>query len=309
MVQPERSDETARTAVPPETPLQPEGSLPPPGGVVQSQQERSVTGDAPMPLLDHLIELRRRLIWSLATFVVAFLICYHFSGEIYRFLAAPLASIMRQKGEQPHLIYTALYEAFFTYVRVAVFGAFFLSFPMMAIQAWIFIAPGLYRNEKKAFAPFLIATPLLFLMGAALAYYLVFPFAWKFFLSFQQLGGENQMGIELQARVSEYLNLVTKMIMAFGICFELPVVLTLLVRAGLVGTALLRRIRRYAYVGAFAIAAVIAPPDAITMLGLAVPLVGLYEISILAARLVEPKPITADDDEGEEAVPDSKDVA
>lgn len=309
MVQPERSDETARTAVPPEMPLQPEGSLPPPGGVVQSQQERSVTGDAPMPLLDHLIELRRRLIWSLATFVVAFLICYHFSGEIYRFLAAPLASIMRQKGEQPHLIYTALYEAFFTYVRVAVFGAFFLSFPMMAIQAWIFIAPGLYRNEKKAFAPFLIATPLLFLMGAALAYYLVFPFAWKFFLSFQQLGGENQMGIELQARVSEYLNLVTKMIMAFGICFELPVVLTLLVRAGLVGTALLRRIRRYAYVGAFAIAAVIAPPDAITMLGLAVPLVGLYEISILAARLVEPKPITADDDEGEEAVPDSKDVA
>ncbi len=309
MVQPERSDETARTAVPPETPLQPEGSLPPPGGEVQSQQERSVTGDAPMPLLDHLIELRRRLIWSLATFVVAFLICYHFSGEIYRFLAAPLASIMRQKGEQPHLIYTALYEAFFTYVRVAVFGAFFLSFPMMAIQAWIFIAPGLYRNEKKAFAPFLIATPLLFLMGAALAYYLVFPFAWKFFLSFQQLGGENQMGIELQARVSEYLNLVTKMIMAFGICFELPVVLTLLVRAGLVGTALLRRIRRYAYVGAFAIAAVIAPPDAITMLGLAVPLVGLYEISILAARLVEPKPITADDDEGEEAVPDSKDVA
>lgn len=308
MVQPERSDETARTVIPPETPIQPEGSLPPPGGEVQPQQERSVAGDAPMPLLDHLIELRRRLIWSLATFVVAFLICYHFSGEIYRFLAAPLASIMRQKGEQPHLIYTALYEAFFTYVRVAVFGAFFLSFPMMAIQAWIFIAPGLYRNEKKAFAPFLIATPLLFLMGAALAYYLVFPFAWKFFLSFQQLGGENQMGIELQARVSEYLNLVTKMIMAFGICFELPVVLTLLVRAGLVGTALLRRIRRYAYVGAFAIAAVIAPPDAITMLGLAVPLVGLYEISILAARLVEPKPITADDD-GEEALPDSKDVA
>lgn len=308
MVQPERSDETARTVIPPETPIQPEGSLPPPGGEVQPQQERSVAGDAPMPLLDHLIELRRRLIWSLATFVVAFLICYHFSGEIYRFLAAPLASIMRQKGEQPHLIYTALYEAFFTYVRVAVFGAFFLSFPMMAIQAWIFIAPGLYRNEKKAFAPFLIATPLLFLMGAALAYYLVFPFAWKFFLSFQQLGGENQMGIELQARVSEYLNLVTKMIMAFGVCFELPVVLTLLVRAGLVGTALLRRIRRYAYVGAFAIAAVIAPPDAITMLGLAVPLVGLYEISILAARLVEPKPITADDD-GEEALPDSKDVA
>lgn len=304
MVQPETSGDTART--PAQKVEQPAGV--PGGGTVPGQaQERSVAGDTPMPLLDHLMELRRRLIWSLATFVVAFLVCYHFSGEIYRFLAAPLASIMRQKGEQPHLIYTALYEAFFTYVRVAVFGAFFLSFPMMAIQAWIFIAPGLYRNEKKAFAPFLIATPLLFLAGAALAYYLVFPFAWKFFLSFQQLGGENQMGIELQARVSEYLNLVTKMIMAFGICFELPVVLTLLVRAGLVGTALLRRIRRYAYVGAFAIAAVIAPPDAITMLGLAIPLVGLYEVSILAARMVEPKPVTADDDD--EALPERGDAA
>ncbi len=304
MVQPETSGDTART--PAQQVEQPAGA--PGGGTVPGQaQEHSVAGDTPMPLLDHLMELRRRLIWSLATFVVAFLVCYHFSGEIYRFLAAPLASIMRQKGEQPHLIYTALYEAFFTYVRVAVFGAFFLSFPMMAIQAWIFIAPGLYRNEKKAFAPFLIATPLLFLAGAALAYYLVFPFAWKFFLSFQQLGGENQMGIELQARVSEYLNLVTKMIMAFGICFELPVVLTLLVRAGLVGTALLRRIRRYAYVGAFAIAAVIAPPDAITMLGLAIPLVGLYEVSILAARMVEPKPVTADDDD--EALPERGDAA
>ncbi len=304
MVQPETSGDTART--PAQQVEQPAGA--PGDGTVPGQaQERSVAGDTPMPLLDHLMELRRRLIWSLATFVVAFLVCYHFSGEIYRFLAAPLASIMRQKGEQPHLIYTALYEAFFTYVRVAVFGAFFLSFPMMAIQAWIFIAPGLYRNEKKAFAPFLIATPLLFLAGAALAYYLVFPFAWKFFLSFQQLGGENQMGIELQARVSEYLNLVTKMIMAFGICFELPVVLTLLVRAGLVGTALLRRIRRYAYVGAFAIAAVIAPPDAITMLGLAIPLVGLYEVSILAARMVEPKPVTADDDD--EALPERGDAA
>ena len=308
MVQPETSGETARTGEAPVAPTLPEvPSHQTVGAEAARTQGQNVAGDTPMPLLDHLIELRKRIIWSLATFVVAFLLCYHFSGEIYRFLAAPLASIMRQKGEQPHLIYTALYEAFFTYVRVAVFGAFFLSFPMMAIQAWIFIAPGLYRNEKKAFAPFLIATPLLFLVGAALAYYLVFPFAWKFFLSFQQMGGENQMGIELQARVSEYLNLVTKMIMAFGICFELPVVLTLLVRAGLVGTALLRRIRRYAYVGAFAVAAVIAPPDAITMLGLAIPLVGLYEISILAARMVEPKPITTDDDD--ETLPDHGDAA
>ncbi|MXV36093.1 MULTISPECIES: twin-arginine translocase subunit TatC [unclassified Saccharibacter] len=256
--------------------------------------------DKPMPLLDHLVELRRRLIWSIATFIIAFGICYHFSGEIYRFLAAPLAEIMRQKNEQPHLIYTALYEAFFTYLRVAVFGAIFLSFPMIAIQAWIFIAPGLYRDEKRAFAPFLVATPVLFLLGAALAYYLVFPMAWKFFLSFQQTGGASDMGIQLQARVSEYLDLVTKMILAFGTCFELPVVLTLLVRVGLVQTAQLRRVRRYAYVGAFAVSAVIAPPDAITMLSLAIPLVILYEISILAARLVEPRRVDEDDDENDD---------
>ncbi|QDH14438.1 twin-arginine translocase subunit TatC [Formicincola oecophyllae] len=240
-----------------------------------------------MPLLDHLVELRRRLLWCLVTFVLAFAVCYHFSDDIYRFLAAPLARIMKARGEQPHLIYTALYEAFFTNVRVAVFGAMFLSFPMVAAQAWIFIAPGLYRNEKRAFLPFLVATPVLFLAGAALAYYVVFPYAWAFFLSFQQSGSDSSMGIELQARVSEYLTLVTKMILGFGICFELPVVLTLLVRCGLVTTAQLKRFRRYAYVAAFAVAAVIAPPDAITMLSLAIPLVALYEVSIIAASLVQ----------------------
>lgn len=248
-----------------------------------------------MPLLEHLMELRRRLIWSIVTFVIAFAICYHFSGAIYRFLAAPLGEIMRQKGEQPHLIYTALYEAFFTYIRVAVFGATFLSFPMIAIQAWIFIAPGLYRSEKRAFAPFLIATPVLFLVGAALAYYVVFPFAWSFFLSFQT-SDSGGMGIELQAKVSEYLTLVTKMILAFGVCFELPVILTLLVKVGIVNTAQLRKFRRYAVVCAFAVAAVIAPPDAITMLSLAIPLVGLYEVSILTARWVEPRRIDDEDD-------------
>ncbi len=141
--------------------------------------------DKAMPLLEHLVELRKRLIWSLAAFIVAFLVCYHFSEQIYLFLADPLAKIMRQQGEQPHLIYTALSEAFFTYVRVAVFGAIFLSFPIVAMQAWIFIAPGLYRNEKRAFAPFLIATPLMFLLGATMAYYFIFPIAWRFFLSFQ----------------------------------------------------------------------------------------------------------------------------
>ncbi|MCP1220731.1 twin-arginine translocase subunit TatC [Acetobacter orientalis] len=245
--------------------------------------------DQPMPLIDHLLELRRRLLWSGAAFLLCFALCYHYAGSLYLFLAQPLGDIMRQQGEQPHLIYTALYEAFFTYIRVAFFGAAFLSFPVIAIQAWIFIAPGLYRSEKKAFAPFLIATPLLFLFGAALAYYFIFPIAWRFFLSFQSPAGAGGMQIELQAKVSEYLSLVMKLIMAFGISFELPVVLTLLARVGIVTSAMLKRFRRYAIVGAFIIAAVVMPPDVITQFGLAVPLVLLYEVSILSARLVEPK--------------------
>ena len=248
--------------------------------------------DKPMPLLDHLIELRRRLLVSMATFLVAFFVCYYFSSEIYGFLAKPLANALAARpGMNRALIYTQLYEAFFTYIRVAFFGAAFISFPVVATQLWLFVAPGLYRSEKRAIAPFLVATPVLFIAGAALAYYFVFPFAWRFFISFETPANSAGIPIELMPKVGEYLDLVMKLIFAFGIAFQLPVALALLAKVGIVSSKALKRYRRYAYVGMFIIAAVLAPPDVITQCGLAVPLIGLYELSILAARIVEPKPV------------------
>jgi sec-independent protein translocase protein TatC len=248
--------------------------------------------DKPMPLLDHLIELRRRLIWSAGAFLVCFGVAYFFAGAIYYFLAEPLAQVLREQGNpDPHLIYTQLYEAFFTKIKVAFFGGAFVAFPIIATQIYLFVAPGLYRSEKKAFLPFLAATPVLFVLGAALAYYFVFPFAWRFFASFQDPTGGGGVPIELLPRVSEYLDLVMKLIFAFGITFQLPVALTLLAKVGITSSAQLKKFRRYAYVGMFVIAAILAPPDVITQTGLAVPLIGLYEISIICARWVEPKPV------------------
>jgi sec-independent protein translocase protein TatC len=248
--------------------------------------------DKPMPLLDHLVELRRRLIWSIVAFFVAFVGCYFFSKPIYSFLASPLARILEhERGANQHLIFTALTEAFFTYLKVAVFGAAFISFPIVATQVWLFVAPGLYRSEKRALMPFLAATPVLFVLGAALAYYFVFPVAFRFFLSFQTPTGAGGLPIELEAKVSEYLDLVMKLVFAFGVAFELPVALTLLAKVGIVTSKGLKRARRYAYVGMFVIAAILAPPDVLTQCGLAIPLVALYEISILSARWVEPKPV------------------
>ena len=247
--------------------------------------------DKPMPLLDHLIELRRRMLWSAGAFIIAFGVCYYFSSAIYGFLAQPLVDILEhQSGTPRRLIFTQLYEVFFTYIKVAFFGAAFFSFPVISTQLWLFVAPGLYKSEKKAFLPFLAATPVLFVLGAALAYYFVFPFAWKFFISFESPAGAS-VPIQLEAKVSEYLDLVMKLIFAFGITFELPVALTLLAKVGIISAAGLKKYRRYAYVGMFVVAAILAPPDIITQTGLAIPLILLYEISILTAGWVETKPV------------------
>lgn len=239
------------------------------------------------PLIEHLVELRRRLIWSLLAVFLAFLVCFWFAKPIYNLLLWPYRVAVGTDAPI-ELIYTAPQEFFFTQVKLALFGAIFIAFPVIASQIYMFVAPGLYRGERQAFLPFLIATPILFLIGAALVYFVAMPLAMTFFLSMQQTG-DAQVQIHLTAKVSEYLSLIMALILGFGICFQLPVLLTLLARAGLITAAGLKRYRRHAIFGVFVVAAVLTPPDPISQIALALPTVLLYELSIFAVKFAEKK--------------------
>jgi sec-independent protein translocase protein TatC len=238
---------------------------------------------------NHFIELRSRLIQSIIFIFIIFIISYIFAEEIYSFLVDPYANAV--KGEQipRRLIFTALHETFITYLKVAFFSAIFLGSPVLLMQIYKFIAPGLYQNEKKALLPYLISTPILFLLGGLLVYYLVMPLAIKFFLSFETIGSNSSLPIQLEAKVNEYLSLIMRLIFAFGISFQLPILLNLLARIGVVNSMYLKKTRRYVVVIIFAVAAILTPPDPITQIGLAIPLLLLYELSIITVRFTENK--------------------
>ena len=224
----------------------------------------------------HFVELRSRLLNSLIFILIAFITSYFFAEQIYNFLVEPYAEAVKDDKNSRRLIFTALHETFITYIKVAFFSAIFFGSPVLLIQIYKFIAPGLYKNEKQAILPYLISTPILFLLGALLVYYLVMPLAIKFFLSFETLGTSSSLPIQLEAKVNEYLSLIMRLIFAFGISFQLPILLNLLARVGVVNSDYLKKRRRYVIVIIFAIAAILTPPDPITQVGLAIPLLLLY---------------------------------
>jgi sec-independent protein translocase protein TatC len=258
------------------------------------------------PLLDHIAELRSRVVWALSAIAVAFMVCFLFAKIIYNWLLWPYllaetdttfldaiirhydpTHIIKPQPANGGLIFTAPLENFFTQMQLAFFGAIFLAFPVIATQIYRFVAPGLYKNERGAFVPYLIATPVLFLIGASVVYFIALPLVMKFSLGMQQEAGPGQLAITLQSRVSEYLSFVMTLIIGFGLVFQLPVILTLLARAGLITSDFLRRQWRYAYLGIVGVTAMIAPPDAASMIGMALPTVALYEGSIRAVKWVE----------------------
>ena len=235
----------------------------------------------------HFIELRSRLIKTILFIFIVFILSYTFAEQIYSFLVEPYAKAVKGDLVSRRLIFTALHETFITYLKVAFFSAIFLGSPVLLIQIYKFIAPGLYKNEKKALLPYLISTPILFLLGGLLVYYLVMPLAIKFFLSFETMCSSSSLPIQLEAKVNEYLSLIMRLIFAFGISFQLPILLNLLARTGVVNSNYLKKTRRYVIVIIFAVAAILTPPDPITQVGLAIPLLLLYELSIITVRFTE----------------------
>ena len=239
--------------------------------------------------ITHLTELRKRLINSFLCLFIFFIVCFYFSENLYSFLVEPYAKVVKANGLDRRLIFTALQETFLTYVKVSFFGAFFITCPFILIQIWKFIAPGLYKHEKNALLPYLILTPILFFLGGLLVYYLIMPLAINFFLSFESTGLTTNLPIQLEVKVNEYLSLIMTLIFAFGISFQLPVVLSLLARVGIINSDFLKEKRRHVVVIIFLVAAILTPPDPISQIGLAIPLLILYELSIISVRFIEKK--------------------
>ncbi len=266
-----------------------------------SQMANDDIDDSAAPLIEHLAELRNRLIHSVVAFVVGMVICFTVATPLFNFLTNPLCEVLATRGQDCDLIFISPQEGFFVAIKISLLGGFILAFPYIGLQMWRFVAPGLYKSEKGAFLPFLIASPFMFLLGASFAFYVVTPLAYDFFLGFQQFGAEGEavvaqpemaqpgLSVVFQGSAQEYLNLTVKFIVAFGLCFQLPVLLTLMGKAGLVSADGLKGVRKYAVVAILVLAALVTPPDVITQVILFVVVYGLYEISIFLVRRVETK--------------------
>jgi len=254
-------------------------------------EEKDEIDESAAPLIEHLTELRSRLIRSVVAFAICMILAFTVATHIFNFLANPIAEMLKENGQAPDLIFTGLQQGFMVNIRISLFGGFIVSFPYIGFQLWKFVAPGLYKDEKSAFLPFLLASPILFLLGSAFAFYIVMPLAFDFFLGFQQENEEisDLVGITYLGTINEYLGLTMKFIIAFGLCFQLPVLLTLMGKAGLVSSEVLARSRKYAVVGILVLAAVVTPPDVITQIILFTVVYALYEVSVILVKWVEKK--------------------